>query len=199
MTWRDEITSEPIELLTTQQMGKADGLTIKAGTPGVDLMEAAGRAVADTIWQCAPKAELAVILCGPGNNGGDGFVAARLLKEKGFRIRLGLLGKPEQLKGDAAEMARLWDGDIEPFASEIIADADVVVDALFGAGLARDVSGDAAEVIEEVNAVEAPVIAVDIPSGIDGNDGEVRGTAVRADETVTFFRAKPGHFLLPGR
>lgn len=188
-----------IELLTTQEMGRADALTIKAGTPGLALMEAAGRAVAQEVVWRYPNAERVAVLCGPGNNGGDGFVAARHLVEHGFSVALALLGDKARLQGDAAEMARRWEGLVAPLSPDILERADVAVDALFGAGLTRPIEGVAAQVIEALAGRRMPVIAVDVPSGIDGTTGEVRGVAVRAEASVTFFRRKTGHLLLPGR
>lgn len=189
----------PVELLSTQQMGEADRLTIKAGTPGTVLMEAAGKAIADAVSADAPQAESVCVLCGPGNNGGDGFVAARLLKQRGYTVRLALLGRPDVLTGDAAAMAASWDGDIIPLKPACVESAEVIVDAIFGAGLARPVEGGVAETIKAANASHALIVAADIPTGIDGNTGEMKGVAVNAATTVTFFRAKPGHYLLPGR
>ncbi|MEC9368187.1 MAG: NAD(P)H-hydrate dehydratase [Pseudomonadota bacterium] len=188
-----------IELLTTQEMSQADRLTIDAGTQGLELMEAAGAGVAQDVAARFPRADRVAVLCGPGNNGGDGFVAARLLAGMGYRVSLALLGNPSALRGDAAEMARRWTGDVIPAEPDVLKGADVVVDALFGAGLARDIDARARELVEAVNASGRPVIAVDIPSGIDGNSGDIRGVAIRAAATVTFFRRKPGHLLLPGR
>lgn len=187
------------ELLTTAQMGEADRAAIAAGTPGVDLMEAAGAAVAREVTWRFPKADLVCVLCGPGNNGGDGFVAARLLVGQGYRVRLALLGRRGDLKGDAAAMAARWRGGVEAFDADALDGADVIADAIFGAGLARPVEGAAAQVIAAVNASGLPVIAVDAPSGVDGTTGEIRGEAIKALATVTFFRRKPGHLLMPGR
>jgi hydroxyethylthiazole kinase-like uncharacterized protein yjeF len=187
------------ELLTTAQMAEADKLTIASGTPGLMLMEAAGRSVAEAVVRLAPRAGSVVVLCGPGNNGGDGFVAARRLKEHGYAVRLGLLGKLDALKGDAAKMAVKWDGEIGGIDAGIVEGAEIVVDAIFGAGLARDIKGVAAKTIEALNASGVTVVAVDVPSGIDGTTGEVRGVGVRAACTLTFFRCKPGHLLLPGK
>ena len=139
------------------------------------------------------------MLCGPGNNGGDGLVAARVLKERGYRVELALLGALDALKGDAAGAAALCKGRVDPLPKADIAGADLIVDALFGAGLARELDGDAAAAVGAMNASGKPVVAVDVPSGVDGNTGQVRGVAVRASETVTFFRMKPGHLLFPGR
>jgi len=188
------------ELLTAAEMARADALAAQHGVPGLALMENAGRAVADAAAELAGSAGAAIaVACGPGNNGGDGFVAARLLRERGYRVRLGLLGAREALKGDAAEMAKRWGVAIEPLTPAVLADADVVVDALFGAGLSRPLAGMAADVVAAINTCDKPVVAVDVPSGLDGTIGAGGGPAVQATRTVTFFRMKPGHLLLPGR
>ncbi len=179
-------------------MAEADRLTIAGGTSGIALMEAAGLAVTDAVSRRWPVRPVAV-LCGPGNNGGDGFVAACILAERGWPVRLALLGDRSQ--GAEAAMlaitaAARWTGPVEALSRNCLAGAALVIDALFGAGLSRDIDGVAAEVL---GAIEAPVIAVDVPSGIDGATGAVRGVAPRAAVTVTFFRRKPGHVLMPGR
>lgn len=192
-----------IELLTPTEMAEADRLTIAAGTPGAVLMARAGAAVADAVRRRLGVGGRVVVLAGPGNNGGDGFVAARLLAAAGYAVRLALLGDRGRLRGDAAGAAAAWTGAIEPLdgatVAALLGNADLVVDALFGAGLARDLDGTARAVVEAVAAAGVPIIAVDLPSGIDGATGAVRGAALTAVETVTFFRAKPGHLLLPGR
>jgi len=192
-----------IELLTPAEMGRADRLTIAAGTAGLRLMEAAGRAVADAVGHRFPVGTPVLVLCGPGNNGGDGFVAARILKERGYRVRLALLGDATRLAGDAAAAAESWPGAVETARATALApwlgEARVVVDALYGAGLARPLDGEARAIVEAVNAARRPVIAVDLPSGIDGATGKVMGAAIVAELSVTFFRMKPGHLLLPGR
>jgi ADP-dependent NAD(P)H-hydrate dehydratase / NAD(P)H-hydrate epimerase len=188
-----------IELLATAEMAEADRLAIASGIPGTALMESAGRAVAEAVASRYPIGSEAVVLAGPGNNGGDGFVAARILAEQGHRVRLLLVGSRERLKGDAAEAAGRWRGAIEEATPERLVGASVVVDALFGAGLDRPVTGPSAQMIDAINAAGVPVVAVDLPSGISGTSGAVMGTAIRATQTVTFFRRKPGHVLLPGR
>jgi ADP-dependent NAD(P)H-hydrate dehydratase / NAD(P)H-hydrate epimerase len=188
-----------LELLTADEMGQADRLATQGGVPGLVLMENAGRAVADEVSRRFPDAREVAVLCGPGNNGGDGFVVARHLLEKGYAVRLGFEGDRAKLPDDAAAMAKLWTGAVEPLSAGLLARADVVVDALFGAGLTRPIEGGFATLIQAVNESSLPAVAVDVPSGIDGTTGAVRGVAVRATATVTFFRLKPGHLLLPGR
>jgi ADP-dependent NAD(P)H-hydrate dehydratase / NAD(P)H-hydrate epimerase len=185
-------------LLSPSEMGAADRLTIAGGIAGIALMENAGRAVADALARRWPPRPL-LVLCGPGNNGGDGFVAARILKERGWPVRLALLGRREALKGDAALAAAGWPGSIEAPDPAGLAGAGLVVDALFGAGLARPLEGTAHALVAALEAAGLPVVAVDVPSGVDGGSGEVRGIAPHAALTVTFFRRKPGHLLLPGR
>jgi hydroxyethylthiazole kinase-like uncharacterized protein yjeF len=185
-------------LLSPAEMGEADRLTIAGGTAGIALMENAGRAIADAIARRWLRRPLAV-LCGPGNNGGDGFVAARILAERGWTVRLALLGERAALKGDAALAAASWTGPVEPLGEDCLDGAALVLDALFGAGLARPVEGAARRVLAALGERRLPVVAVDVPSGVDGNTGAVRGIAPAAALTVTFFRKKPGHLLLPGR
>lgn len=189
-----------IELLTPTEMGEADRLAIAGGTAGIELMENAGRAVADAVARRFARGAPEVrVVAGPGNNGGDGFVAARILAGRGFPVRVLAVGDPARLKGDAAEAARRWTGPTEPASAGGLAGTGTIIDALFGAGLDRPVAGEAAVMVEAINAAGVPIVAVDLPSGIDGASGAVLGVAVRATQTVTFFRKKPGHLLLPGR
>jgi hydroxyethylthiazole kinase-like uncharacterized protein yjeF len=187
------------ELLTNAEMAQADGLTIRGGVAGVVLMENAGRAVADTAQVHWPRARRVVIVAGPGNNGGDGFVAARLLAERGYAVRLLLAGDRARLTGDAAAVAGRWSGPTEAAEPGALEGADLIIDALFGAGLDRPVEGLARRMIEAITAAPAPVLAVDLPSGINGSTGATMGCAVQAARSITFFRRKPGHILLPGR
>jgi hydroxyethylthiazole kinase-like uncharacterized protein yjeF len=195
----------PTEILTTAQMARADRLAIASGIPGMRLMENAAAAIADTVARLLQKSSgrRVLVLCGPGNNGGDGYVAARLLRGPRMKVRVGALVPREQLRGDALAAATAWEGPVEPADTCALHGADIVIDALFGTGLARDLAGPAAALIERLNQWRREsgtrVVAVDIPSGIDGSTGAVRGVAVEADVTVTFFRLKNGHLLLPGR
>jgi hydroxyethylthiazole kinase-like uncharacterized protein yjeF len=186
------------ELLTPDEMAECDRLAIRGGIAGIALMEKAGRAVADSVAR-HPLGVRVLVVAGPGNNGGDGFVAARVLAERGYPVTVMLLGDAAALKGDAATAARAWDRPIAPARPDAIAGAGVIVDALFGAGLNRAVSGTARALIEAMNASGVPIVAVDLPSGINGASGAVMGAAVKAAESVTFFRRKPGHVLVPGR
>ena len=185
-------------LISVAEMYATDEASIAVGVSGSELMEAAGAAVAREVmrrWQ--PRR--VVVLCGPGNNGGDGFVAARHLSEAGWPVRVGLLGKRRALKGDAAAMAKRWQEPVAPLSAQLIDAADLIVDAIFGAGLTRDVSGAARETLEAVIASGLPCVAVDVPSGVHGDTGAVLGIAVVAEVSVTFLPRKIGHALLPGR
>ena len=186
------------ELLTVEEMYRADKAAMAAGIAGEFLMEAAGRSIAGQIrnrWARRPV----TVLCGPGNNGGDGFVVARLLDADGWPVRLALLGDNGRLSGDAALNAERWKGEVEALTPAVLDGAELIVDALFGAGLARPPEGAARSVIEAVNGHGAPCIAVDMPSGVDGDTGAVLDVAPQCVLTVTFFRRKPGHLLMPGR
>jgi hydroxyethylthiazole kinase-like uncharacterized protein yjeF len=192
-------TPAALALLSVAEMMAADAVTIAAGTPGIALMEKAGRAVADAVMRRIRPGQRTLVLCGPGNNGGDGFVAARLLAERGCRVTLALAGERAALRGDAALAAQSWMGAAEPIETIDPVQHDLVIDALFGAGLGRPISGDVAGLVERVNAARRTVIAIDLPSGVNGDTGLTEGPAIRAHETVTFFRLKPGHCLYPGR
>jgi NAD(P)H-hydrate epimerase len=189
-----------LELLSAAEMGQADRLAEASGVSGLELMENAGTAVARAAVRLGGgRLATCAVLCGPGNNGGDGFVAARLLRALGTRVRVGLLGEAAALRGDAAVMAARFEGEIESLDEGILTGGDVIVDALFGAGLSRPLEGLAARMANAVNAAGKPVVAVDVPSGLDGTTGRAGGPVIEATTTVTFFRLKPGHLLLPGR
>src|SRR5580658_7502789 len=187
-----------MEVLTASEMDRADRLTIAAGTPGFALMLSAGQAVAEAAMDLVEEGAI-VVVAGPGNNGGDGFVAAAELAARGREVQVILLCERESLQGDAASAARGWKYPILPFNPQAIGRPALIIDALFGAGLDRAVKGEPFEMIEAINANGAPVLSVDLPSGINGTTGAVMGTAVRATETVTFFRKELAHLLLPGR
>ena len=187
-----------MEVLTSAEMGRADRLTIAAGTPGFALMLSAGQAVAGAAMDLVEEGPILVV-AGPGNNGGDGFVAAAELAARGREVSVILLCERDSLQGDAASAARGWKYPVLPFNPQAIGRPALIIDALFGAGLNRPLEGDPHDMIEAINANGAPVLAVDLPSGINGTTGAVMGVAVRATETVTFFRRKPAHLLLPGR
>ena len=188
-----------IELLTNAEMAQADRLAVEGGMPSADLMENAGRAVADHIARNYATGTRVVVVAGPGNNGGDGFVAARWLASRGCEVRVLHLKGGAKPPKDAADAAWRWTGPTEDAAAQALDGADVIIDALLGAGLDRPVAGAAAEMIEAINSAGLPVVAVDLPSGINGTTGAAMGVAVKARETVTFFRRKLGHLLLPGR
>ena len=184
-------------LLRVGEMARADRLAIDGGVQGYALMRAAGAAVARTIIDRYDPGTVA-ILCGPGNNGGDGFVVASLLAERGWTVRVGLLGDRDALTGDAALAAGDYTGPCDPLGPNILADATLVVDAVFGAGLNRDIGGAAADTLAAIG--DMPVIAIDMPSGVSGDSGEIlAGGLVQATATISFFRGKAGHWLLPGR
>ncbi|TMK52515.1 MAG: NAD(P)H-hydrate dehydratase [Alphaproteobacteria bacterium] len=187
-----------MEVLTSAEMERADRLTIAAGTPGFALMLSAGQAVAEAAMELVEEGPILVV-AGPGNNGGDGFVAAAELAAQGREVSVILMCERDHLRGDAASAARGWKYPVLPFNPQAIGKPALIIDALFGAGLSRLVDGDPAEMIEAINGNGAPVLSVDLPSGVNGSSGAIMGVAVRATETVTFFRKKPAHLLLPGR
>jgi hydroxyethylthiazole kinase-like uncharacterized protein yjeF len=181
------------ELLTPQEMAEADRLTVEAGITGGTLMENAGRAVARAVRARFTPCKT-LVLCGPGNNGGDGYVVARLLAQAGWPVSLAATGAPKR-GTDAAASAALWHGPSARFGPRTAGRAALVIDAVYGAGLSRDVDGVTADTLRAARRV----VAVDVPSGLDGATGQVRGYAPQAALTVTFFRRKPGHVLQPGR
>ncbi len=187
-----------MEVLTTDEMGRADRLAIALGIPGFALMLSAGQAVAEAAMELVEEGPI-VVVAGAGNNGGDGFVAAAELAARGREVSVILLCERDSLKGDAASAARGWKFPVLPFNPQAIGKPALIVDALFGAGLDRPVTGEPHDMIAAINANGAPVLAVDLPSGINGTSGAVMGIAIDATETVTFFRRKPAHLLLPGR
>ena len=187
------------ELLSTTEMAWADQLSIKAGTRSLVLMERAGRAVAEVAAGMVARGSRIAVVCGPGNNGGDGFVAARLLAGRGYPVTVFLYGNQEALNGDAASVAAMWDGAVLSHGLFNASEVDLLIDGLFGAGLSRPIEGEAAGLVVAMNQSGKPILSIDVPSGVDGNTGQILGCAVKARKTVTFFRLKPGHILYPGR
>lgn len=186
-------------LLTPAEMTAVDAAAAASGIDSYSLMERGGAAVAALLLRDFPDVLRAAVLCGPGNNGGDGYVAARHLADSGITVEIFQMGDATALKGDAARARSNFPTAARPLESYLPRTGDVVIDALFGAGLARDVPAAVRDVIERVNGAPVPVIAVDLPSGVDGSTGLVRGAAFAADRTVTFMTRKPGHLLVPGR
>ncbi|MCK1789142.1 NAD(P)H-hydrate dehydratase [Pseudomonas violetae] len=184
-------------VLTVRQMEDVDRLSVAAGVTSYELMANAGAAIAHQIerhWTPRPV----VVLCGPGNNGGDGFVTAHVLAEAGWPVRVAMLGSRFSLKDEARHHARRWQGDVEALSPSVLEGAELIVDALFGAGLGRPLEGQALATLAAASEGGVPIIAIDMPSGVMGDTGEAVG-AVPAALTITFLCKKPGHLLLPGR
>ena len=190
--WWRSLDGRP-ELLTPEEMARADAASPALGVPGPTLMANAGRAVVRAIVRRFRPCRT-LVLAGPGNNGGDGYVAGRLLQLVGWPVAVAALAPP-RAGSDAAAAASRWRGPSVPFTPMEARHAELVIDAVFGAGLARDVDGIVADVLRAARRV----VAIDVPSGVDGGTGAVRGFAPQAALTVSFFRLKPGHLLLPGR
>lgn len=184
-------------LLTCEQMAECDRMTVIAGISDISLMENAGHKVAQAIIERWNPCSV-VVLCGPGNNGGDGFVIARILADANWSVRVASLVSRDQLKGSAVHHSILWQGVVEPLTPEALNGAELIVDAIFGAGLTRPLQGSSLETLLMAESKCIPIVAVDVPSGLMGDTGENVG-AVAAELTVTFFRKKPGHLLQPGK
>ncbi|MEM9234089.1 MAG: NAD(P)H-hydrate epimerase, partial [Pseudomonadota bacterium] len=185
-------------LLYPETMAEVDRRTIAAGTPGIELMERAGKAAVRVLrgrWAPRPVA----VLAGPGNNGGDGWVIARLLREVGWPVAIYSDWPLEKLSGDARQACAACGFSSEPLAAADFSERPLIVDALFGAGLAREITGEPAAVMARAAESDAPVLAIDLPSGLNGRTGEALGQSLRAEVTVTFGAAKPGHLLDAGR
>lgn len=184
-------------LLTVGQMVRADQLTIASGLSAVDLMRNAGLSVVREIesrWSVRPI----LVLCGPGNNGGDGFVVARQLSQQGWPVRVAMLGSRDRMTAEARYHADLWQGNIEPLTLISLGDAELVVDAVFGAGFQPLRTNPAIPIFSEIAHRNLRMIAIDVPSGVEGDTGQVH-TPAKAVLTVTFFRKKPCHLLMPSR
>jgi ADP-dependent NAD(P)H-hydrate dehydratase / NAD(P)H-hydrate epimerase len=204
--------AEMLRIATAEQMKELDRKTIEAyGLPGIVLMENAGRGAAEVILRTFPdilRKKVAVV-AGKGNNGGDGFVIARYLLNKGVAVRVFLLTDPTALRGDAAANYSVFvrmKGEVVPMPSsrdyqKVRKDVeifDLLVDAIFGTGLDAEITGYYREVIDHLNSLKKNVVAVDIPSGLDANTGRPLGAAVRASLTVTFGLPKVGHLISSG-
>ncbi|PHS29623.1 MAG: bifunctional ADP-dependent NAD(P)H-hydrate dehydratase/NAD(P)H-hydrate epimerase [Robiginitomaculum sp.] len=176
----------------------ADHLAEGAGIESYSLMRRAGKALAEVVL-AAPNAGVIQVLCGPGANGGDGYVAAKMLHEAGREVSVYSFGDVAHLNGDAARAHLDWHGGARPAMPDIINGDGILIDALFGAGLSRPLVGEGAALVQAINASGAYVISADLPSGIFGDEGAVSEVHVRAHETVTFFRKKPAHVLQPSR
>jgi NAD(P)H-hydrate epimerase len=190
-------------ILTVAQMNEADRRAIKGGTEGIALMRNAGQACVSAILERFAKVET-LVLCGPGNNGGDGFIIAKGLEEEGWPVSVACLVSPGDLEGDARLAYEEWilaakTPVLAAFGAELARKADLIVDAVFGTGLARDVVSPVADIIRVAQERDLPVVAVDCPSGVRGDDGQIAGTAFEARLTITFHRKKPAHLLFPGR
>lgn len=187
-----------MEILSIREMYSADQNAVAAGIPSLLLMETAGEQAAKEIFKRFGKTRVAVF-CGPGNNGGDGLVVARHLKKLGAKVKVALFGGRESLARDAEIMALKWDDSFCSFEKIVLDEVDLIVDAIFGAGLSRPIAGDVKTLMKNIHARRIPAVAIDIPSGVNGDTGEINGFAIPAVMTVTFFRPKFGHYLLPGR
>lgn len=187
------------ELLSPAEMAEADRLAIAAGPlDGYGLMQRAGEAVAAVVLARYPAATKAHVLCGPGNNGGDGYIVARLLAEAGVDVAVWAEGEP-RAGSDAAIAAAACTLKRQPLSAFAAQPRSLIVDALYGAGLSKPLSGAASAAVEAATKLNLPVVAIDLPSGVSGESGDILGAAFRAHATVTFARKKPGHLLLPGR
>ncbi len=190
--------NQAADILTVAQTGEADRRTIEAGTPGIELMRRAGAAVAEAIvarW--SPRRTS--VLCGPGNNGGDGFVIAKALAQAGWPVSVWLMGEPGALRGDAAEAAHNWGGEVGELSPASLSGAELVIDALFGAGLSRPLPKAVADLLRAAEASSVPLVAVDLPSGLPGDGFAPLDYAPRCALTVTFHRRKLAHVLEPAR
>ncbi|MBM5811429.1 MAG: NAD(P)H-hydrate epimerase, partial [Gammaproteobacteria bacterium] len=188
----------PAEIYGSAQVRAMDRQAIAGGIPGYALMQRAAQAAFALLRREWPQARRITVCCGAGNNAGDGYVVARLARAAGLEVRVLALIWPERLGGDAA---RAWadfhdaGGQAEPFTEAAFTGCELVVDALLGTGLDREVTGALAACIEAINAAGRPVLALDVPSGLDADTGLVRGVAVRATRTITFVALKAGLYL----
>ncbi len=185
------------EILTTAEMAAVDQAAIRNGISIDRLMLAAGRAVAEAVVGHSPPPTPITVLCGPGNNGGDGYVAATVLSDRGYAVDIFAKAHPKE--GVAASAATLWKGPIQPLSAFMPQSDGVVIDALYGAGLSRPIAGEEADALSRLQHSGATIFAIDVPSGLHGDTGQPMGPCVQAHRTITFFKTKPGHLLWPGR
>jgi NAD(P)H-hydrate epimerase len=192
----------PLTVYAEAQVRALDRFAIdRLGIPSYTLMTRAGEAALRAMRSCWPASQRVVILCGPGSNGGDGYVLARAALEQRMDVRVIALGDPEKLVGDAQ---RAWQefrgagGVATPWQADLIEAADVIVDAIFGVGLSRPVEGEAVACIERVNASSAHVLSLDIPSGLAADSGRILGAAIQAERTISFLGLKLGFYLGEG-
>ncbi|HET6507712.1 MAG TPA: NAD(P)H-hydrate dehydratase [Baekduia sp.] len=187
-------------LLDVEQLRASDAWAIEErGMPGIDLMERAAEGLRGVVEDVAPEGRV-VVVCGGGNNGGDGYAVARLLRERGREVHVLWTSAPETLKGDAGTNARRLGGEgVERFAPQALDGAAVVVDAILGTGFRGAPREDAAHAIEAIDDAGVPVVACDVPSGVEASTGAVRGPAIRAVATATFHAALPGLWIAPGK
>lgn len=185
-------------ILSVEQMYEADRRAIEGGVAGIILMENAGQGIAAHMEKGWDKCTV-LVLCGPGNNGGDGYVVARALSEAGWPVQVAAYGDPKSLKGDAYAMYEKYEGDVGGWSDIDLDDVDLVVDGIFGAGFRGDLPAEMVDVFDEITACEIPVVAIDVPSGMNGSTGDASEGTLFCDLTVSFFRPKTGHLLYPGR
>ena len=182
-----------------EQMRATDRWAIEEqGVPSLDLMERAGAGLADLVTEIAPSGRVLVV-CGGGNNGGDGYVAGRLLAEAGREVVVATTTDTAKLDGDAGVNFDRWDGAVEPFDPTLLAGAAVAVDAILGTGFSGAPREPARSAIVALSEADVPVVAADVPSGVDASSGAIEDVAVRADATATFHQAKPGLWVHPGK
>ena len=187
-------------ILSCKNHRDLDRRTIKELVPGFKLMENAGKQIFKIIKKKFKKQKKIKILCGPGNNGGDGFVVAKLLKEYGYlNVDLFCLVSKKELKGDANLAAKSFNGRLESFSNFKVTKDDLIIDGLFGSGLKKNISGNLKKIIKKINLKKPHCISIDIPSGINGDNFEIHGIALQSNEKITFNKKKPGHLLSPGK
>lgn len=187
------------EILTAEEIRRAEKITIDGGTSGFDLMQAAGNAVAAEITSTIDPCPV-LVLCGPGNNGGDGFIIAAKLKSLSWAVRVACLVKKTALKGDAAQAAQKWDGEIEALNSNLaLRDSKLVIDAIYGTGFKGALEPELITLLDKIRTKKCAVVAVDVPSGVEATSATVAEGTLKADLTITFARRKPVHLIAPAR